>query len=73
MSKTTENKVKIQCDGVAVRDTAAWHRLIEEYVPVELTWPSRPLLQQRGEDGGELSYFDVSLDGATPVQRGDKW
>ena len=59
VSKTSENRVKIQCDGVAVRDTAAWHGLIEEYVPVELTWLSRPLLQQRG---------DVSLTSAEGEQ-----
>ena len=72
VSKTTENKVKIQCDGVAVRDTAAWHRPIEEYVPAELTWLSRPLLQQRGEDGGQLSYFDVSLDRGYTSAEGDQ-
>ena len=61
VSKTTENLVNIHCDGVAVGDTATWHRLIEEYVPVELTWLSRPLLQKRREDGEEQNYFDVSL------------
>ena len=33
VSRTTENLVKIQCDGVAVGDTVTWHRLIEN-----LTW-----------------------------------
>ena len=62
VSRTTENLVKIQCDGVAVGDTATWHRLIEKFVPVETTWLSRPLLLQKGGSGGEDdTFFDVSL------------
>ena len=48
--------------GVAVGDTATWHRLIEKFVPVETTWLSRPLLLQKGGSGGEDdTFFDVSL------------
>ena len=62
VSRTTENLVKIQCDGVTVGDTATWHRLIEMFVPVETTWLSRPLLLQKGGGGGEDdTFFDVSL------------
>ena len=74
VSRTTENLVKIQCDGVAVGDTATWHRLIEKFVPVETTWLSRPLLLQKGEAGERTTRFLTSAWVATtPAQRGTRW
>ena len=73
VSRTTENLVKIQCGGVAVGDTATWHRLIEKFVPVETTWLSRPLLLQKGEGGGEDdTFFDVSLGRNYTSAEGDQ-
>ena len=59
--------------GVAVGDTATWHRLIEKFVPVETTWLSRPLLLQKGGSGGEDdTFFDVSLGRNYTSAEGDQ-